>query len=346
MCCINVLVAHLPALPEEITASRQQGHQRPVEHPNGQVDTLLSITSTLRADPARVASLMASVEPVLRQLLPTYVAEWRITAGAHPQAGAVATHCTHYPGLVTHLEMLNVCVAGLEREYESAVLRSGAGEVDERECLFLDFARFASPRMSPRTAYGGANPHATLAGLQHTLGAQAGGLASPLTPGKANGRRLGPGAFSTGPRGQALLSLAPQSMPLGLQSPTPLMAMHMANHQAQQGAPYPGIMAAAATPISEAMVAAAWLRSLTSTLAPMPSSSLRKIFSTCDPDPAAVIHARAQDMAAAVLPQEQAAPAGPFQMLQPQLMTERRTEVRAGAATLCLHSVLVHCNQG
>lgn len=340
MCCINVLVAHLLRVPDEVLTRGVPGPSPSASdasdataataaaapaQPRPPIDTLQTIAASLRADPLRVTSLMTSVDTVLKQLLPNYVPEWRGTSGEHPLGARVITHCTHFPGLVADLDRLNICVAGLEREYVSSVLRAGSSELDERDFLFLDFSRFASPRMSPRTAYGAGVGGGVASGLASAPAGPIHVPANAVTPAQLQGpaQRLGPGAFCTGParpppQQSQLLSVLGGHLPPGLQSPMPLMALHMGQGSHAH---------AAATPISEAMGASAWLRGVTSTLAAEPSPALQRMFAVCEGvDPGEVIKARAQEMVAAALPQEQPSAPSPFPLLQPQLHTERRTE--------------------
>ena len=242
----------------------------------------------------------------------------------------------------------NAVVACLEREYEALTARTS--ELDERDFLTMDAARFASPRMSPCSMYKPLSPLPHQHQHVACVGAYGGAvvLGGPAAP---TGQRLGPGSFSSAPLESSLGSLqhlmspgkaggfmpamptaqqllspgkATVVAPMTLHSPLPMMTMG-------------GSMSAAATPITEALGSAAWLRNITSQLAPEPTPSLQAIFAACSPNPGPVIARRVAEMAEVVLPNEQPSSTA-FPLLQPSLSAERRVEVNV-AVCVCVCAV-------
>lgn len=146
---------------------------------------------------------------------------------------------------MTDSDRMNKVVAALEKEYEQHYSR-GNSELDERDFLTTDFAKFASPRFSPGQMHFAMNK------------LRGGALRS--------GGLLGPGAHTTAPLQSPVSHLPMHSLlglPPGLHSPLPMMHLGSGG-----GAP--------ATPVSEVMGAAAWLRGLTSGLSAEVGSRWRR----------------------------------------------------------------------
>ncbi|PNH01487.1 Retinoblastoma-related protein, partial [Tetrabaena socialis] len=339
-CIFAILVSHAPRLPDSLMHITQASRG---------TSLLKAMSETCKADYGRVQARMSTVEPLLTQILTTAVPEWRCTAAntGDRQTGLItAAACTietgldlianpMLDGLVTDNDRMNRAVAALEREYEQHY--SGGGhELDERDFLYTDFTKFASPRFSP--------------GQTHSAMSMLGAGPMPLRPGGL----LGPGAHTTAPLHAPVIHQLPMyvkmGVPPGMHSPLPMMHLGAA-------AGLPG------TPVSEAMGASAWIRGITSSLGaealatlmmvtcalPQPSAVLQRFLAAIKVPsttgqaaglppvpPVQQLSRRVRDMVAAVIPDDNAPSVlGPFPLLQPSLAAERRLE----AVKLFYHSL-------
>jgi hypothetical protein len=165
----------------------------------------------LTTDKGRVHALKEPLEALCRQLLSSAVGNGRAEA-TDPLLGLLSSE-----------RAAGAAIRALEREYQAT--QAVAGEIDEVEFLQVDMAKFASPRMSPATAYklrAQQQQQARLPMLQQlAAGVQAGGGAAAAQVGQVSaatpppvsapptqvlggptaqaGQRLGPGTFSTAP---------------------------------------------------------------------------------------------------------------------------------------------------
>lgn len=228
-------------------------------------------------------------------------------------APRVRATCTYLPGLLDDAERMVTITASLEREY--IVHFQKQGEIDERDMLFMDLSRFASPRMTPTSAYkqAAASPYSHSGpALPYKMPHHHQLLGGPQAQA---GQRLGPGSFVSPseavigtPGGTLPMSHLPFTMP----SPMPIMQLGPAT----------------ATPITEAMGSAAWLRGATAGLKSEPSPALQRYFAMCVPNPASTLAKRVKEMTEAVIPSEQQQTTG-FALVQPAVASYRREEVRA-----------------
>mmetsp|Transcript_9001 Transcript_9001/g.19330 ORF Transcript_9001/g.19330 Transcript_9001/m.19330 type:complete len:1231 (-) Transcript_9001:1802-5494(-) len=290
-CVLNLLVSHAPKISDVLV---------PKQHQQGPLDTLSAISADMKTDPKAVQSLMISVDALLGQVLIGICFEWKSTTRSHP-APNIKPSCSYFAGLVTDVDRMNRCIAAFEREY--GAIYSKQGEIDERDFLFTDYARLASPSVSPGSTY-----QAAMKKLQKL---------APVKP----GMQLGPGSFFTSPAASAQqqqqqpkLQQAAILTSLGLQSPLPMMSL---GH------------GPASTPVSETMAAAAWLRSVLASSPAEPSPALERYFEgTCDERIASAIAKRAAEMTLAVFPDEKPSSSMMmgFNMLQPSINAERRVE--------------------
>nr|ADI46925.1 MAT3m [Volvox carteri f. nagariensis] len=308
-CVFAVLASHAPRLPDCLS------------HLNQDSKLLLKALSDMcKADYSRVLARMSSVEPLLSQILTAAVPEWRtalynaktrheIAAEEETLKFGCAIDLVSNPvleGLVTDAVRMQRALDALESEYEKHY-EHGGSELDEREFLFTDFTKFASPRFSPG--------HMQSAITKMRLGPM------PLR----QGALLGPGAHTTAPS-----SVSPRlnfrvPMSAGMHSPLPVL-----NLSIDTGQP--------STPVSEVMNISAWLRGRTANLAAEPSPGLtrylaavggtRSEYVTGSASTAHQLGQRVRDLISSIIPEEKIPSlVGAFPLLQPSLTAERRLEV-------------------
>ncbi|KAJ9505709.1 hypothetical protein QJQ45_006425 [Haematococcus lacustris] len=141
---VSLMVAHSNKLP----------HGMPLATDNV-LDTLTVISDGLKTNTDQVFRLQMSVNTLVSQLLSDCL------KGSSQENVDLPT----LPGLLSDHEATSSAMSLLEREYDAVY--SHQGELDERDFLATDMARFASPRMSPATAYNSSTP------LHQTMGSAA-----------------------------------------------------------------------------------------------------------------------------------------------------------------------------
>eukprot|EP00955_Chlamydomonas_euryale_P013108 141459-Chlamydomonas_euryale.AAC.1 len=134
-------------------------------------------------------------------------------------------------------------IEGLEREYRNCLSAKG-GEFDEREFLVRDFSALASPRMSPMAFFNAAQ-RAHLSPMPPVPFGRGGAPPPKLHTPKQQGGSDDADAPQQQPRGGAAGPL----LAAGLQSPLPMARLAMS-----------GGNAPSATPVTETLAAAHWLR--------------------------------------------------------------------------------------
>nr|BCL66182.1 retinoblastoma-like protein [Volvox reticuliferus] len=317
-CVFAVLTSHAPRLPDCL---------RHLSLEDGKPALLKAVSETCKAEYNRVQARMPSVIALLTQILTSAVPEWRaaisnaalraqqadLTARASLTFAGVVD-LVSYPvldGLVTDADRMERALSALEAVYEQHYTQSGT-ELDEREFLYTDFTKFASPRFSP------GHMHAAVTKLRAGP--------SPLR----QGALLGPGAHTTAPSVTSPCLISVQTtIPAGLHSPIPML-----NLGATLGHPN--------TPVSEILNASAWLRSVTSNLAIEPSAGLMRYLDAVavpsagsssarmigSSSPAQQLGQRVRDLVSLIMPEEKIPSLlAPFPLLQPSLVEERRTQV-------------------
>nr|BAN18542.1 retinoblastoma-like protein [Volvox africanus] len=316
-CVFAVLACHAPRLPDCLSH---------LSHEDGRPALLKTMSEMCKADYSRVQARMPSVVSLLSHILTTAVPEWRAAiSGAKMQMRQTGTTvATNIPfigpldlmsspvleGLVTDADRMQRAITALEAEYERHY-KHGGSELDEREFLFTDFTKFASPRFSPR------HMHSAITKLQ-----------SGPTP-LRQGALLGPGAHITASSVSPHLINFTMPIPAGTHSPLPMLNLAM-----DVGQP--------TTPVSEVMSASAWLRALTANLATEPSPGLMRYLAAIDmplsgtrstytsgyASAAEQLGQRVRDLVSSVMPEEEIPSLlGPFPLLQSSLAVERRTEI-------------------
>ncbi|KAL6752965.1 hypothetical protein V8C86DRAFT_2737461 [Haematococcus lacustris] len=143
VCVINLMVAHSNKLP----------HGMPLAADNV-LDTLTVISDGLKTNTDQVFRLQMSVNTLVSQLLSDCL-KGSSQENVDLPTG-LRTDCVQLPGLLSDHEATSSAMSLLEREYDAVY--SHQGELDERDFLATDMARFASPRMSPATAYNSSAP--------------------------------------------------------------------------------------------------------------------------------------------------------------------------------------------
>nr|BCL66114.1 retinoblastoma-like protein [Volvox africanus] len=315
-CVFAILTSHAPRLPECL---------RHLSLEDGKPALLKAVSETCKAEYNRVQARMPSVVALLTQILTTAVPEWRVaisnaTLRAKQEDFSARNSLTFpgvvdlvsYPvleGLVTDADRMQRAFSALDAAYEQHYTQGGT-ELDEREFLYTDFTKFASPRFSP------GHMHAAVSKLRAGP--------SPLR----QGALLGPGAHTTAPTSVCLTSVQ-ATVPAGLHSPIPMLNLGIT-----VGHP--------STPVSEILNACAWLRSVTSNLAVEPSPGLMRYLdavavptagtsSACmigSSSPAHQLGQRVRDLVGLIMSEEKIPSLlAPFPLLQPSLVEERRTEV-------------------
>nr|ABM47317.1 retinoblastoma-related protein [Volvox carteri f. nagariensis]ACA58120.1 retinoblastoma-related protein 1 [Volvox carteri f. nagariensis]ADI46854.1 MAT3f [Volvox carteri f. nagariensis] len=318
-CVFAILVSHAPQLPDCLS------HVSGAEYRSA---LLKSLSEICKADYSRVQARIPSVEALLSHVLTSAVPEWR-EAASHAQlesnlakSATAAEKCT-FPGvvdlvssrllegLVTDGNRMQRALSALETEYAQHYTRGGS-ELDEREFLFTDFTKFASPRFSPR----------------HMQSAVMKLRAGPLPI--RQGSLLGPGAHTTASYAISPSSMNPKTSLLArMHSPLPKL-----NLGVETGPPV--------TPVSEIMSTSAWLRGITASLAAEPSPSVMRYLAEVAVPPdgeqgacvtvtlsaAEQLNQRVQELVSCIMPEEKIPSLlGSFPLLQPSLVSERRIEV-------------------